>query len=579
MPRPRPKPVKARTRQSQAARWASLERRLEKVEGAWCTDEGILNLPGWRSVKYYETDDDIIVIATPITEPTNTCACGDSKYRKWGPAALSYVHDLPIRCKRTRVYFARQRYCCACGKTFQQLLVGIDGHHRITTRLAGYIEREALSIFRTFSGIANEVGVSEQLVRNKLTERAEQLQKDLRTETPQWLAIDEVHAGNNEYCVLTDPVRQRVIEMLPRNDQMVLGRCLLQLPDRESVEVVTMDMSLGYRATVHRLLPRARIVVDRYHVHNLLSVALKQVLQVIRDSMTYAEQRLHMRYEHLLLMSRYHLSGERRIDKNGKEKPSQIEVVKRWLEDVPDIATAHQLKEDFSDILQLADRQQAEARTGQWLERVWEFAQYFSAKYKKDYRGIWQDPFANVVTTIEQWRPTILNYIDFKNRFELKATNAFAEFANRQIKRAYSLGNGLNYDVLRIKAIHGGLIMKRRPPHPADEERARTKPRRIARRGKDQRSEKAPKANVVRLAQAREDRDETKDLLPDPRQNQGWADRFGELEQMGLGFEEASLPAKRKRRRKAKANQQPNTASQHRRCPLENNTDQINLFE
>src|SRR5207253_823203 len=136
--------------------------------------EGILNLPGWRSVKYYETEDDIIVIAMPTTEPTNPCDCGNSKYRKWGPAALSYVHDLPIRCKRTRVYFARQRYCCACGKTFQQLPVGIDGRHRITARLAGYIEREAFSIFRTFSAIANEVGVSEQLVRNKLTERAEQ---------------------------------------------------------------------------------------------------------------------------------------------------------------------------------------------------------------------------------------------------------------------------------------------------------------------------------------------------------------------------------------------------------------------
>src|SRR5207253_9302799 len=137
------------------------------------------------------------------------------------------------------------------------LPVGIDGRHRITARLAGYIEREAFSIFRTFSAIANEVGVSEQLVRNKLTERAEQLQRDLNTDTPQWLAIDEVHVGNNEYCVLSDPVRRRVIDILPSNERMALVKFLLQLSDRRNVEVVTMDMSNPYRGVVQRLLPQA----------------------------------------------------------------------------------------------------------------------------------------------------------------------------------------------------------------------------------------------------------------------------------------------------------------------------------
>lgn len=553
-----------------------LEQRLQETQAVW--SDVILNLPDWRAEKYYETDEDIIVLATPITEPTNPCACGSSKYLKWGPAALSYVHDLPIRCKRTRVYFARQRYRCACGKTFQQALTGIDGNHRITVRLARYIEGEVFSLFRTFSSIANEVGVSEQLIRNKITERAEQLERDRSIETPQWLAVDEVHVGNHEYCVLTDPVHRRVIDMLPKNQQTALVKCLLQLPDRHSVEMVTMDMHLPYRAVMQRLLPQAKIVVDRYHVHNLLSVALKQVLQVMRDSMTYSEQRLYMRYEHLLLMSRYHLSGERRINKSGKEKSSQIEVVKSWLEVVPDIASAYQLKEDFSDILQLADRQQAEERTDRWLERVCEFARYFSDKYKKNYSGIWQDPFGNVVTSFQQWRSMILNYINFKGRFEIRATNAFAEFANRQIKRAYSLGNGLTYEILRLKVIYGGLMIKRRPPHPADKGQPHTKIRHTARQNKKYRKEKEPKANIVRLKQAREDKDATKDLLPNPKENQEWEERFRNLSQMELGYEEESAQKRQKRRRKGKIKKQSDAPNSRRPISLKHNPNQMKLF-
>jgi transposase len=191
-----------------------LEQRLKQVEGAWYVDGELLNLPNWRTVKYYETLDDIIVIAEPLSEIKDECSCrvAASTFQRWGLTAPSYIHDLPIRCKRVRIYFRQQRYRCACGKTFQPPLTGLDERHALTTRLAQYIEREAFIIFRTFSGIADETGISEQLVRNIFTTCGVQLEKDRRIETPRWIAIDEVHAGKHEYCVLTDPVRRSVID-------------------------------------------------------------------------------------------------------------------------------------------------------------------------------------------------------------------------------------------------------------------------------------------------------------------------------------------------------------------------------
>jgi transposase len=584
MPLPRHKKSIAKPRRLQAAGWAWLEQRLTEAEGEWHVDGEPLSLPNWQTVKYYETANDIIVIADPISEIIDECGCSAaaSTFQRWGLTAPTYVHDLPVRCKRVRIYFRRQRYRCACGKTFQPPLSGLDERHALTIRLARYIEREAFNIFRTFSGIADEVGVSEQLVRNIFTTRGELLEKDRCIETPRWLAIDEVHAGKHEYGVLTDPVRRSVIDLLPKNEQMSLGKCLLQLPDRHSIEVVTIDMYRQYRMVVQKLLPQAKIVVDRYHVHNLLSVALKHVLQVIRDGMTYSEQRQHMRYEHLLLQSRYHLSDEMVKARNGREKPSTREVVKSWLEDVPDIATAYWLKEEFSDILQLTDRPQAEERTDLWLEEVWEFVKHFRAKYQKAYRGNWEDPFGNVPETISEWRPFILNYIDYKNRFEFKATNAFAELVNGRIKRAYRLCSGLTYEVLRMKAIYGGVLLKRRPLHPCDSIRPCIKRSRTSHKNRKHGDQKSPNANVVRLERARKHRDATKDLLPKPQEKQSWIDRFGDIDQLRLGFdadEHEGPPRRCKGRSQGKAPKQPDTTNRRRsRNPLKYNRDQMKMF-
>jgi transposase len=583
MPLPRQKQSLTKPRRSQTAGWAWLEQRLEEVEGAWCIDGEPLSLPNWRTVKYYETPDDIIVIAESVSEIKDECSCGAaaSTFQRWGLAAPSYIHDMPIRCKRVRIYFRQQRYRCACGKTFQPPPTSLDERHALTTRLAQYIVHEAFIIFRTFSGIADETGVSEQMVRNIFTTYGERLEKDRRIETPWWIAIDEVHAGKNEYCVVTDPVRRSVIDLLQKNEQMSLGKCLLQLPDRHSIQVATIDMWRQYRMVVQKLLPQAKIVVDRYHVHNLLSVALKQVLQVIRDGMTHTEQRQHMRYEHLLLKSRYHLSDERVKGGNGKEKPSAKEVVKSWLEDVPDIATAYWLKEEFSDILQLTDRLQAEERTDLWLEEIREFVKYFRAKCQKAYRGRWEDPFGNVPETISEWRPFILNYIDYKHRFEFKVTNAFAEFVNGRIKKAYRLCSGLTYEVLRMKVIHGGVLLKRRPPHPCDGARLRTKTGHTSSKNRKHEEQKNSNANVVRLERARKDRDGTKDLAPKSQEKQGWVDRFGDIDQLRLGFggdTQEAPPRKRKSVSKGNVPKTSNTTSRRNRSPLQHNRDQLKMF-
>lgn len=280
-----------------------------------CEDGDLLHLPGWRTLKYKETDYDLIILAELTTEPADPCICSTSPsdFQKWGHAPFAYLHDLPVRCKRVRLYYQRQRYRCTkskCGRTFLQPMAGADEQRRLTPRLDAYIKREGLNLFRTFADLADEVGYSEQTIRAIVSGHAAELEKTRRIETPQWISIDEVYIEGQERCVITDPEGQKVLHMLPTNTQTELVKWLLQLPDRHRIKLVTIDMWAPYLGAVRLVLPQAIIVVDRYHVHNLLNNGIKDVLRVVRDSLSYSEQRETMRDPKILLASRYHLEGD-----------------------------------------------------------------------------------------------------------------------------------------------------------------------------------------------------------------------------------------------------------------------------
>lgn len=315
MPLPRPKRTTSNKKRAAPLTRQRFQQRLEVLKGTSCDDGDILNLPGWRTQRYKETEHDIMIEAELITVMTIRCACGapPSAFQKWGPAKLAYLHDLPIRCKRTRVYYQKQRYrCTACNKTLSQPMAGADERHRLTARLGDYIRQEGLNLFRTFADLADEVGYSEQTIRDIVTAHAVKLEKERHIDTPFWISIDEVYIEKQERCVISDPVGQRVIHMLPTNSQIELEKWLLQLPSRHKVKLVTIDMWSPYLGAVQRLLPTAVIVVDRYHVHNLLNGGIKDVLGLVRNSMSYSEQRQYMRDPLILLTSRFHLEKEQK---------------------------------------------------------------------------------------------------------------------------------------------------------------------------------------------------------------------------------------------------------------------------
>jgi hypothetical protein len=203
------------------------------------------------------------------------------------------------------------------------------------------------------------------------------------------------------------------------------------------------------------------------------------------------------------------------------------------------------LKEDFSDILQLTDREEAEAKTDAWLRRAQDFVDYFRDKYQRVFRDKcrksdprpWPDPFGNVPGTITEWRHSILNYIDCKSIFKSRTvSNSFAEFANGRIKEAYRMGHHYSYEVLRLKCVYGGVTVRRRPPHPLDAPRLCT-----VRRRKDKDKKRNPTANLEVLRRARNEADDTRGLLPQSVDHPGFTGRFRK-EDVGRARQRAVAP-------------------------------------
>src|ERR1051325_4423053 len=334
MPLRRPKAERTARSKPQATRESGFEHALEKVEGMWSSDGEILSLPGWRAIRYKELADDLIMWAELTTEIGGACSCAPaSHYKLWGRTETVGFNDLPIRAKRTRIQCQIQRFrCTSCKRTRQQSAPGLDKRHQMTRRLVEYVEKEAFKLSRTFFALADEVGVCTQLIRNIFTARAEYLEKNRRIETPEWLSIDEVYIRKKARCIITDPMRRGVLDILPDDKRTTLGRWLLQIPNRKRIKIVTIDMCHPYLLAVGRLLPQAVVIVDRFHVHNLLNCAIKHVMQVTRRGMSYSEQREYMRDPHLLLKSRYKLSDKPSADGRGRPKLSEKQVVEKWLE-------------------------------------------------------------------------------------------------------------------------------------------------------------------------------------------------------------------------------------------------------
>jgi transposase len=183
------------------------------------------------------------------------------------------VHHELIGHRRSILRFkAYKLYCNSCGRYGNQRFPGINKHQRATWRLQA-------AVFHEHTRGVSQKDLAQQHEKGKATiERwyqrhyHEQNKELLNKPCPVVLGIDEHFFSKKEgfATTLCDLRKHKIFDVVRGRSEKDLGEYLQQLPGKERVKVVCMDLSSTYRAIVKKHFPNALIVADRFHVIRLM---------------------------------------------------------------------------------------------------------------------------------------------------------------------------------------------------------------------------------------------------------------------------------------------------------------------
>jgi transposase len=393
----------------------------------------LLNLPTLKVLAVTEHPDRYIITAGPDTWQQAHCDNCLDLYSviKHGTREQSY-RDLSIHGKKVEILINRQRYRCKkCGTVILDPIPDINDKRAATNRLVEYIEDQSLS--RTFASIAKEIDIDEKTVRNIFDDHVEELSKRYTFQTPRILGIDEVHLIKKPRCVLTNIGAVTIFDMLESRNKDVVKKYLQKMPNREIVELVSMDMWRPYREAVKESLPGAKIVVDKFHAVKMANEALEYVRKRTRENLTKPERITLMKDRFTLLKRKRKLTGRESM------------LIETWTKNFPALGSAYNLKEGFFDIWDCKEPVEAKEAYSAWKASI-------PANIESVYEPI--------LTSMRNWETEIFAYFDHP------ITNAYTEAKNGLIKIMNRTGRGYSFEVLRAKTLFSEKHFRTQILHP-----------------------------------------------------------------------------------------------------------------
>ena len=390
---------------------------------------GVLGKGGWVVDRYQEYEDGRFVIHARCQLILVSCDCGSDNLISYGTQTQTF-HDMPHRMKPTTIVVPRQRLRCKdCGKTQFQYLPHMDSNHMMTHDLKSYIREQSMK--RTFTSIAEDVGIDERTVRRIFSAYADELEQTHKIYTPEWLGIDEVHLTRQMRCVLTDVHARKPLDILTDRNKPTVVRWLRDNMEPDKVKVVTMDMYTGYRNAVQEVLPNAKIVVDKFHVERAANIALETVRKRTHKTLSDYQRKQLKHDRKIMLMRRDALTDQQRF------------ILETWLGNFNDLGQAYLLKEAFFDLYNFAAKHEAEMAFQVWIDDL------------NQQSDLIREAFSELTTFMHNWHDPIFNY------FDVRATNAYTESLNGMLKQIYRNGRGYSFKAIRAKVLYGKIDHQR----------------------------------------------------------------------------------------------------------------------
>ena len=381
-----------------------------------------LGLPELMILGQTELKDHFEVTVRYRVEKVACPHCGSMMVRKHA-STFQRKKDRKLRDKIVILTLEKRRFrCLSCGKVFTEPDEIFCPRRRSTKRLRKYLGERASH--QVISRVAKEEGVSESLVRRSFTEEAalELGVDEGKPKASRVIGLDEFSVKKRMFdTTISDIEGRKVLGIVEGCGKSKLERYFTALSDPEIVEVVVMDMHEPFRQAVQMCLPKANIVVDKFHVIVHVNQALDKVRTKLQNREGKGKRWLLFHSRYLLLRKAESLNDEEKIR------------LGHLFSYYPELAVAWRLKEGLREWYRSSSRAEAEASLYQWEESV----------RKSGFKE-----FRAVLSIFRNWRNEILNY------FNHRVTNGFVEGKNNRIKVIKRMAYGYrNVDNLRRRIL------------------------------------------------------------------------------------------------------------------------------
>lgn len=234
--------------------------------------------------------------------------------------------------------------------------------------------------------------------------------------------------GHKEFVVvLVDLDSHQLIGMAPSRTHADIKSVLLPWGAQvlAQIEEASIDLSGNYRGLVHRLMPNAHIVADRFHVMKLVNQELNRVRNAfIRKPIALPEGVTLEAAKAAMKNSKYALlKPVERLTDNQRDKLAEVKAVS------PHLAEMHQHKEAFRQLFDYDNSAQAILGLLDWMADA-------------------QTLYASSVGTMTRWFGEIIQY------FEHRTTSGVVEGINNKLKLIKRSGYGFrNFERFRLRCL------------------------------------------------------------------------------------------------------------------------------
>jgi transposase len=192
------------------------------------------------------------------------------------------AHDAPIRDQDVWLEVVKRRFSCKpCRRPFTEPIQGIRKGKRMTERY----KRSLLWACETFTDlkrVKKHYRCSTWTIYNALYEHLEiNLKRHINYPWPKTIGIDEHFfsrsRGYREFAtVLVDYNNKRVRELVLGRSRPELEEALKEIPGRENVKNVVLDLSDPYKSFTKNFFPNAKLIADKFHVLRLLNPTINR---------------------------------------------------------------------------------------------------------------------------------------------------------------------------------------------------------------------------------------------------------------------------------------------------------------